>query len=228
MKSKLLGVLALSILIPALAQASFDPTGWLKGIKITTAAKPKPVAVVATSTGTTTPDSLVAGVAAASIFASKEKALNDQLSRLKTENDSLKKTIASLQKKIDSLITAQNNTVASYQKEIELTKNASSPENLAKIKNLEWQISAFIDNNHRYTIDMITGEMSSNKQTNVPYFRDAKNSDNFSSILKQYDSMNNTNLYDKFKFAFSSADDVAQDRFRDFYNYFLSVRKFPK
>lgn len=231
MKLKLSAILAISLLVPVFAYASFDPLAWLKTIKITTYTKPKAIAVSTTTASTT--GSLIDPIrygmlagAAAALSPDKEQVLNDQIAQMKSDNDSLKRTVASLQQKISSLTNQYATDLASCQQNVNQAKSIFTPQNLNKIKSLEFNISGDMDDNFRNKIDE-NGEITNEKVLNIQFFRDGQTASNFQDEIKQYDSLMGTNLVGMAqKFLNAIGDGVPE--FQSFYDYFQSVRKFPK
>jgi hypothetical protein len=232
MKTKLLAFLGLTLLLPAITFASFDPLGWLKDIKITTYAKPKDVAVATTSTTTMWAlidpirNSFLAGAAAAISGDGQNttQSDSDQIAQLKSQNDAFKKTIASLQTKISSMTSQYATDLASCQQNISQVKSTYTPQNLDKIKSLEFSISGDISDNFRDKIDEY-GQTSGEKTLNIQFFRDPQTGADFMNTLKQYDSMMKTHLVNSAQVFLNATGDGISE-FQDFYSYFQSVRMF--
>ncbi len=225
MKSKIL--IFTTLLLPSIVLAAFDPSAWLQNVKITTYTRPKPVAQISSSSAPALIDPLRIGlVAGAAAFSEQMGSLSNQVAQLKSENESLKKTIASLNQKISSLLDELTGARASYQKSLEKVEATYSPENITKIKQMEWVISGDIDNNFRYRIDE-NGELTNERVLNIRFFREGQTAEDFQTALKQYDDLVGSNLADYAKkFIEPSGEELA--RFQDFYNYFKNVRKFPR
>jgi len=221
MKVKFFTALSFVFLIPFFVHASFDPTAWLRSIKITTYTKPKP-AVVATSS-TSTVGALLDGIAN-KLSSEREKLLGDQISQLKSENDSLRKSISVLQQKVSTLNTQYAIDINSCKQNTEKIEAAYSPENIAKLRSLEFNIAGDIANNFRNKIDE-TGYDTGEKTLNIQFFRDGQTGRDFMNELKNYDSMVGTHLVSSAqKFLTAPGNGVAE--FQDFFIYFQSVKKF--
>lgn len=172
---------------------------------------------LATSTASTT-----AGVIKQIVSAIKDDVSQAELAKLKTENETLKKTITNLQQKLANQSAPVNSCEVAVQK----VRDSYTQENLARMKTLEWLVFGNINNNYRYKYDDM-GNRTNERTLNSSYFRDGTDSTKFKANLKEYDDFfgTQTSLYYQ-KFLNSPSGDEMK-RFTEFYEYFVKIRKFP-
>ncbi len=242
-------VLILSfVLIPALASADSSFFSWITNLKVVPEVKPvqkiirevkkevpkenpKPIVgeyspvptsnpVFASSTILNAIKAKLATTTQHVLSSSKETELLSQILKLKSENESLRKTISSLQIQIGDL----NKQAASYTQNLEKVKAQSSPKVLARIKELEWLIKGTLDNNYRNKIDA-DGNKQAEMVVNSSFFRSPAAED-FKSMIKEYDSLTGTDLYTRLKEYTNTQPSGELKKFEEFYYHFIAIRKF--
>lgn len=248
MKFKIL-ILSL-ILIPSFASADSSFFSWITNLKVVPELRNKQKIIkeikkeavieiaststpIATSTAyfstTTTATTTFSQIKDKLVNASKNlvqdvnsEELLIQITKLKAENDALKRTVSGLQQKIITL----TNENSSYIQNIEKIKLQSTPKVLARIKEIEWLIKGLLDNNYRNKIDA-EGNKQGEMVVNMAFFR-STGADQFRSLIKEYDDLTGTSLALKFKEVVNTSSSLELKKFEEFYYYFLSIRKYPK
>ena len=153
----------------------------------------------------------------------KNGEISVQITKLKSENESLKKSLASLQQKITTL-TNENNACLQNAEQLKLQ---ASPKALARIKDLEWLIAGVLNNNYRNKFDA-DGNKTAEMTISGSFFKTGSGATEFSSLIKEYDGLTGTLLSQTLqKFIDSSSVDELE-KFEAFYNYFMATRKFPR
>lgn len=238
---KLKFILFTIILLPSIAFADAGFFSWLNGLNVLPKIKEKIINKVddkktedkkVENIATGTPsliDSIKYKLASSTsnvISAATKDLDKNDTDKFKSENESLKKSINLLQQRINDLNSQLSKSQLSCNQNIEKIKETTSAEYLQKLKDLEWEISGDINNNFRNKYDEY-GQLSTEKALNIQFFRDTTTGGQFLKNLKEYDKMADTKLYDYAqKFITGSGREV--EKFQEFYNYFWSVRKFPK
>jgi len=246
---KLKSLALLVFLFPSLVFADSSFFSWITGLKVVPEVKTRTYKVIqkmngefqsqlaaaATTTPVATSTSATAATAPIQVLEKilmtpktvaptvKNGEISVQITKLKSENESLKKSLASLQQKITTL-TNENNACLQNAEQLKLQ---ASPKALARIKDLEWLIAGVLNNNYRNKFDA-DGNKTAEMTISGSFFRTGSGATEFSSLIKEYDGLTGTLLSQTLqKFIDSSSVDELE-KFEAFYNYFMATRKFPR